>query len=179
MVLDSLLLDVRFALRGLRRDIGFAVAAVAAIALGIGANTAIFSVVNTILFRPLPFQQSDRTVRIENTGGADLSSRTSRVANDLDWKRMNKSFEDIAAYCAFFDFGTYNLTGTGEPERLIGVVGKSVFLNGRSFAVTGVLPAAFDFATVFTPGARIDMLTPETDRFGNTLAVMGRLRPGV
>lgn len=233
-MIDNLLLDARFAFRGLRRDIGFAAAAVAVIALGIGANTAIFSVVNTILFRPVPFQQSDRTVWIANTGTGGLSGRTSRVNNFLDWKKMNKSFEDMAAYFAFFDFGTYNLTGSGDPERLIGVgvsqnflpflgvqpvigrnfteaeaqfngppsiilthglwqrrfgadpavLNKAITLNGRSFTVAGVLPATFDFATVFTPGARIDMLTPfplapETDRWGNTLAVMARLRPGV
>jgi len=233
-VIDNLLLDVRFAFRALRRDIGFAGAAVAVIALGIGANTAIFSVVNTILFRPIPFQESGRTVWIANTGTGGLSGQTSRVANYLDWKRMNKSFEDMAAYFAFFDFGTYNLTGSGDPERLIGVgvsqnflpflgvqpligrnfteaeaqfngpsaivltyglwqrkfggdpavLAKPVRLNGKPFAIIGVLPESFDFATVFTPGARIDMLTafplaPETDRWGNTLAVMARLKPGV
>lgn len=234
MPLENLVQDTRFALRTLRRDVGFALAAVAIISLGIGANTAIFSVVNTVLFEPVPFAASERIAWIANAPTGGLSSRTSRVSNYLDWKRMNKSFEDMAAYFAFFDYGTYNMTGEGEPERLVGVgvsqnflpflgvqpqmgrnfteeeakwngpnavilgyglwqrrfggdpniVGKSITLNDRPTVVAGVLPASFDFATVFTPGTRVDMLTafpltPETDRWGNTLAVMGRLKPGV
>ena len=205
------------------------------IALGIGANTAIFSVVSALLFRPLAFPGAERLVWVANTGGdGGLSSATSRVANYLDWRNMNHSFEDMAAYFAFFDYGTYNLIGGGEPERLIGVgvsqnflgflgvqprlgrgfsdkealwngppaailtdglwrrrfggdpaiIGRSITLNDKATTVVGVLPADFDFGTVFTPGSRIDMLVPfplttETDRWGNTLAVMGRLKPGV
>ncbi len=130
MTLDPTVQDVRYALRSLRREPGFFVAAVLIIGLGIGANTAIFSVLNTLLFRPLRFQGSERLVWIANTGrDGGLSSQTSRVANYLDWRRLNRSFEDMAAYFAFFDYGTYNLIGSGEPERLVGVGVSQNFLS--------------------------------------------------
>lgn len=227
--------DIRYTFRTLRRDAGFFAAAVAIIGLGIAANTAIFSVVNTLLFRPMNFKASDRLVWVANDGkDGGMSSVTSRVNNYLEWKRLNRSFEDMAAYFAFFDYGTYNLVGAGEPERLVGVgvsqnflpflgvslqvgrnfndqeclfngaqatilsyglwerrfgkdpniVGRSITLNDKATTIVGVLPPSFDFAAVFSPGSRIDMivpfpLTPETNRWGNTLAVLGRLKPGV
>src|ERR1700681_637097 len=231
---DGIKQDIHYAIRMLRRDIGFFAAGVLIIALGVGANTAIFSTVNALLFRPLQFTSPDRLVWIANTGTSGLSGVTSRVANYLDWARMNRSLEGLTAYFAFFDYGTYNMIGMGEPERLVGVgvaqnfigflgvqpqlgrnftaeeckwngtpaailthgpwerrfgadpniVGRSITLNNKATTVVGVLPAAFDFSTVFTPGSRVDMLvpfpiTPETDRWGNTLAVIGRLKPGV
>ncbi len=235
MHLESLGQDLRYALRGFRRDAGFFIAAVAIIALGIGANTAIFSVVNGMLFRPLPFQGADRLVWIANTGArGDLSSVTSRVSTFLEWKKANRSFEELAAYFAFFDYGSYNMIGAGQPERLIGVgvsqnllsflgvkpvlgrnfraeecgdgppsavilahgfwerrfggdrsiVGRQLRLNDAMATVIGVLPPDFDFSAVFVPGSRVDMLVPfpltqATDRYGNTLAVIGRLRPGI
>jgi predicted permease len=232
---DHLAQDVRYSLRSFRRDSGFFAAAILLIGLGIGANTAIFSVVNAVLFRPPGFAHAERLVWIANDGKeGGLSSVTTKVGNYSDWKRENRSFEAMGAYFAFFDYGTYNLIGRGEPERLIGVgvsqdflellgiqpvlgrgftdeeakwngppavllthglwrrrfgadpgiVGQTITLNDKASTVAGVLPAGFDFATVFSPGARVDMLvpfpiTPETDRWGNTLAVMGRLKPGV
>ncbi len=232
---DSVRQDIRYAGRTLRREAAFFAAAVTIIGLGIGANTAIFSVVNAVLFRPLRFQGSERLVWIANTGrDGGMSAVTTRVANYNDWRRVNRSFEEMAAYFAFFDYGTYNLIGSGEPERLVGVgvsqnflgflgvqpelgrnftgaecqwhgtpavilthslwerrfgadpriVGRSLTLNDQATTVVGVLPVTFDFSTVFTPGSRVDMLvpfpiTPETDRWGNTLAVLGRLKPGV
>jgi hypothetical protein len=233
--LEQLLQDIRYALRGMRRDAAFCAMAVLILGLGIGANTAIFSVVNTVLFRPLPLRDPARLVWIANTGTNGLSGATSRVANYRDWRAMNKSFVDITSYFAFSDYGSYTLTenGGGEPERLIGygvaenffsalgirpmlgrpfdaeeckwngrkavilshglwerrfgsdarVIGRTVSLNGAPTTIVGVLPETFDFANVFTPGAKVDMLTPfpitdETDRWGNTLAVIGRLKPG-
>ena len=104
---DNLAQDIRYALRTLRRDGGFFLAAVLIIGLGVGANTAIFSVVNALLFRPLQFQSSDRLVWIANDGHSGLSSTTSRVANYRDWARMNRTMESMTAYFAFFDYGTY------------------------------------------------------------------------
>ncbi len=115
----------------LRREPGFFAAAVLIIGLGIGATTAVFSVVNSVLFQPLRFRASDRLVWIANNGGGDggLSSVTTRVSNYLDWRRMSRSFEDMAAYFAFFDYGTYNMVGAGEPERLVGVGVSQNFLT--------------------------------------------------
>ena len=232
--MQPILHDLRYALRTMRRDAGFCAIAVLILGLGIGANTAIFSVVNTVLFRPLPFRDPGRLVWIANTlPGGGLSGVTSRVSNYRDFRAMNRSFEDLTAYFAFSDYGAYTLTETGEPERLIGygvaqnffqvlgirpmlgrafddeeckwngrkavilsnglwqrrfgsdphIVGRYITLSGDPTLVAGVLPASFDFASVFTPGARVDMLTPfpianETDRWGNTLAIIGRLKPG-
>jgi putative ABC transport system permease protein len=226
--------DLRYALRTMRRDAAFCAVAVIILGLGIGANTAIFSVVNTVLFRPLPFRDPERLVWIANAlPGAGLSGVTSRVSNYRDFRALNHSFADLTAYFAFSDYSSYTLTELGEPERLIGygvaqnffdvlgvrpaigrgfdaeeskwngrkavilthalwerrfgsdprIVGRSITLSGQPTLVTGVLPETFDFAAVFTPGAKVDMLTPfpltdETDRWGNTLAIIGRLKPG-
>jgi putative ABC transport system permease protein len=233
--MQTLLQDLRYGARTLLKNPGFTLIAALTLALGIGANTAIFSVVNALLFRPLPFRAPQRLVWIANTGTTGgLSSVTIRVANFNDWRAQNKSFEDLAAYFAFFDYGSYNLIGVGEPERLIGVgvsqnffallgvppllgrgfneeesrwngspavilshaywvrrfaadpavIGRSLTLNDKSTTVVGVMPPTFDFASAFSPGSRVDILTPfpltqETDRWGNTLAVIGRLKPGV
>jgi putative ABC transport system permease protein len=233
--MQTLLQDLRYGARTLLKQPGFTLIAVLTLALGIGANTAIFSVVNALLFRPLPFREPGRLVWIANTGTTGgLSSVTTRVVNFNDWRARNQSFEDLAAYFAFFDYGSYNLIGVGEPERVIGVgvsqnffallgvaplvgrnfneeesrwnasptvilshaywvrrfaadpgiVGRALTLNDKPTTVVGVLPPTFDFASVFSPGSRVDLFTPfpltqETDRWGNTLAVVGRLKPGV
>lgn len=235
MRVETLTQDVRYTFRTLRRDAGFFTAAVLIIALGIGANTAIFSVVNGLLFRPLTFQGADRLVWIANTGGGPgLSSITSRVSTFLEWQKQTQTFEELTAYFAFFDYGSYTMHGAGEPERLVGIgvaqnllgflgvkptlgrnftaeeskdnvplavilthglwqrrfasdrniVGRHITLNNGPASIVGVLPADFDFSAVFVPGSRIDMLVPfpltqATDRYGNTLAAMGRLKPGV
>ncbi|SPF45052.1 conserved membrane hypothetical protein [Candidatus Sulfopaludibacter sp. SbA4] len=119
--------DTRYALRTLWRNPGFAAVAVLTLALGIGANTAIFSVVRSIVFRPLPFREPDRIVWI---GDGDPSSRAGKVLvrQDVvsskifqDWRRESRSFESMAAYHAFFSYLSYNLTGRGAPERLSGI----------------------------------------------------------
>ncbi len=168
-----------------------------------------------------------------NGGNGGLSGVTTQVAHYADWRKLNHSFTDVAAYFAFFDYGSYTLTGEGEPERLHGVgvsqnfldvlgvqprlgrefvdeeckwngrkaalltdgfwrrrfggdpavVGRTLSLNNQPCVVAGVLPASFDFSSVFTPGVEVDFLEPfpicdETDSWGNTLAVVGRLKPG-
>ena len=232
---DHFFQDLRYAVRALRREPGFFAVAVLIIGLGIGASTAVFSVVDAVLLRPLPFEAPTRLVRIANTGDSGLSSVTSRSSNLRDWKQLNSTFEGLGGYFAFFDYNRSTLSGLGgEPERLVGVgvtedflpmlgvepllgrgftpeecvwagrpamllthgfwesrfasdpgvVGRSLTLDDRSVTVVGVLPPSFDFASFFSPGARIDYLEPfpvssETDRWGNTLAVIGRLKPGV
>jgi len=113
--MQSLLQDLRFALRMLRKNPGFTVVALLTLALGIGANTAIFSVVYSVLLRPLPFSEPDRIVRIFETRLDRGWTRASFThANFWDVKEMNRTFDDIGA----FQFGSMNLTGLGHPERL-------------------------------------------------------------
>ncbi|HZO55379.1 MAG TPA: ABC transporter permease [Bryobacteraceae bacterium] len=119
--LESILQDVRVALRGFRRDLGFTIVAIVILALGIGANAAVFSIVNTILFRELPFRQPARLVWIVPRNATSLSSATYNVGAFEQYRRQNRSFEDITGYVAFFAFGSFKWTGQGEPERLAGV----------------------------------------------------------
>jgi hypothetical protein len=105
---DNFRQDLRHGLRAMRRDAAFCAVAVLILGLGIGANTAIFSVANTLLFRPLPFRDPQRLVWIANTGSTGLSGATTRVSNYRDWRTMNRSFEDLTAYFAFSDYGSYN-----------------------------------------------------------------------
>jgi putative ABC transport system permease protein len=122
--MDSLLKDIRYGLRGLLKRPGFTAIALVALALGIGANTAIFSLVNAVILRPLPFPEPDQLVwvygNIRNGG-----NRASVSPLDfLDYRNQNKTFEQFAAS------GTtplsVNLTGNGDPERLMasGVTGN-------------------------------------------------------
>jgi predicted permease len=233
--LGTLSRDFKYAFRTLRRDLGFATFAILIVGLGIGACCTIFSVVNTLLIRPLPFREPAGLVWIANSPGAlGLSGQTMQVGHFADLREQNKTFSDMAAYFAFYGVGDSNLTGLGgEPERLTGVpvsqnffpllgveprlgrlfsadeckwngpkvvllshglwerrfasdpkiVGRPLTLDDEPVTVIGVLPASFDFAAVFAPGSRIDLffpfpLTAETNRWGNTLAVVGRLKPG-
>ena len=233
-MLNDLVQDVRYALRSVRQNAGFFTTAVLIIGLGVGGSTAIFSVVNPMLLRSLPFEQPDRLVWIALSEGAGLSSQTSRTSNLTDYRRLNRSFEQMSGYSAFFDYDGYNLSGDGEPERLVGVpvardfleilgvqpqigrnfveeeviyaateaviltqgfwqrryagdpaiVGQTITINDAPSTVIGVLPRSFDFATFFSPGSRIDFLTPfpineQTDRHGNELVIIGRMKPGV
>ncbi len=122
MAFESLLHDLRLALRGLVREPGYSLVAILILAIGIGANTAVFSVVNPLVLKPLPFRDADRLVWIANTGrGEGLSGKTYRVAAYEELARNNRSFESLTAYFAFFGYFSYTLTGSGEPERLVGV----------------------------------------------------------
>jgi predicted permease len=231
-LVDTLVQDLRYTFRILKRDTGFALFAILIVALGIGASTIVFSVLNTLLLRPLPFKDADRLVWIANK--KCVPEQTTQVAYILDARRANNSFTELAAYFAYYNIGDRKLTGDGDPERLTAVpvtqnffhvlgvepqagrffnedesgidspatvvltdslwrrrfasnpdiIGKTLQLNGKAVRVVGVTPASFDFTSVFAPGSRIDLfspfpLTPETDSWGNTSAVIGRLKPGV
>jgi predicted permease len=127
--------DLRFAFRQLLKNPGFTAVAVLTLALGIGACTAMFSVVHAVLLRQLPFQEPEHLVWIENVGIGGLSARTTRVDNFLEWREQNGSFEELGAYFAFFDYTRYNLIDHGEPRRLRGVGISQNFLD-----VLGVRP---------------------------------------
>ncbi len=106
----------------MRRNLGFYLIAILIIGLGIGANTSVFSVVNTLLYRPLPFRDPARLVLISNIGTqGGLSSATLRTSNLRDWREMNQSFEEMTGYFAFFDYISYILSGEGDPKHVVGV----------------------------------------------------------
>jgi putative ABC transport system permease protein len=130
---ENLLQDVRYAIRMLRRSPGFTATAIAALALGIGANTAIFTVVNTVLLQPLAYPQPDRLVQLE-LSSAEGNSNVTSIPKYTIWREQTQVFQDVAAY----DGGGpgVNLTGGDRPEQLKGVhVSASFFpLFGASMA---------------------------------------------
>jgi predicted permease len=135
--LEILLQDLRFTLRTLHRDPVFAVIAVVILGLGIGANTAVFSVVNTLLVRPLPFPESHRLVRIlsKKTAGGESSMTYSADAME-SFQRSNRSFESVTGYFAFSAPENIKLKGDSQP---IAITGLSVACN--FFSTLGVQPA--------------------------------------
>lgn len=234
MFIATLVHDLRYAVRTLKRETAFAIFAITIAGLGIGASATVFSVLNALLLRPLPFDDPERLVWITNHDTAGLSGQTTQVGYMLDLRERTQSLSELAGYFAFYGVGDNVLTGRGEPERLNGVpvsdsffhilgvqpqlgrtftaqehqwngpkavllshalwtrrfaadpavVGTSVTINDEPHTIVGVLPASFDFASVFAPGSRFEVyfpfaLSPETNRWGNTMAMIGRLKPGV
>jgi predicted permease len=234
MSIASLRQDLRYTFRTLRRDAGFAAFATVIAGLGIGASATVFSVLNALLLRPLPFADPERLVWVANHDTSGLSGQTTQVGYMLDLRERTQTLSALAGYFAFYGVGDNVMTGRGEPERVNGVkvsdnffqilgvrpqlgrtftaeecqwhgpkavllshtlwsrrfasdpsiVGTSVTLNDEPYTIVGVLPGSFDFASVFAPGSRFDLyfpfpLSPETNRYGNTMAMIGRLKPGV
>ncbi len=228
--LETLMQDLRYAFRTLRRDVGSTVFAILIAGIGIGASSTIFSVVNALLLRPLPFRDPGRLVWISNA-----KSYSTQAEHYSDLRDENHSFSDLAGWAGFYRSGDKELIGTGEPVRLTSVpvtenffallgvepvmgrsftrdecqgrysappamllsnsfwrrrlasdpnvVGRKLMLDNEPAIVVGVLPASFDFASVFAPGTPIDIfipwpLTDKTKPAGNTMAVVGRLKPG-
>jgi MacB-like periplasmic core domain len=231
--LDSVRQDLTYALRGFRREPGFTAVAVLMLAIGIGANTAVFSVVNPLLLRPLPFRDASRLVWMADTRPGGLSGVTYSSTVYEEIVRNVRSFEETTPYFAFFGYLSYALTGSGQSERLSAVmigprffellgvqpsagrvftreelarngpkavllshalwqrrfgadpaiVGRTITINDAAHVVVGIMPASFDFASVFAPGQRAEMYLPavldDMRGWGNTLSVIARLRPGV
>src|SRR6476620_10570036 len=125
--------DVRYGLRMLWKHRGVSAIVILALALGIGANTAIFSVVNSVLLRPLPYDEADRLVFL-NEKSPVLDEMSISYPNFEDWRAQNQSFERIGVY----NRSSYNLTGTGEPERITtGQVSADLFTVLRINPVMG------------------------------------------
>ena len=227
--------DLRLAARGMRRDVGFTAFVVLIAGLGIGASATVFSVVNALLLRPLPFRDAAQLVWISNDG-QNHEEWTTQVGHFVDLRHAATSFTDLAGWSNFYHPGDSELTGLGEPERLTsvpvttslfallgvqpafgrfftpdetarplgappavilghgywvrrfgadpGIVGRTLMLNNAPALVVGILPASFDFSSVFTPSVSADVfvpwpLTDQTNRRGNTMRIVGRLRSGV
>ena len=135
MLVPHLLQDLRYTLRSLRRNSGFAVFAILIAGLGVGASSTVFSVVNTLLLRPLPFEKPSELVWIANRDLPDLSGQTTQVGYLLDLRERTQTMSAVAAYFAFYGVGDNLLSGRGEPERLSGVPVSENF-----FDVLGVKP---------------------------------------
>jgi predicted permease len=235
MKLDILLQDVRYTLRTLRRDPGFAIVAMVILALAIGANVAVFSVVNALLLRPLPFPSAQELVWLApppQTCGLSCSTFSTDAYDEF--RAASRSYQDITGYFAFSTPGNLRLSRGGAPIPATGIdvianffavlgvrpamgrsftpddarngapavivitdawwrtqfnadpgiVGKAFDINGRQTTVIGVLPPTFDFGAVFSPGAKVDAITPlnlygPPRDWGNIITFIGRLKPGV
>jgi len=130
--METLIKDIRYGIRGLLKRPGFTAIALITLALGIGANTAIFSAVNAVLLRPLPFRDPDQLVIVwEDATFAGFPRNTPAPANYVDWKTQNQSFADMAASHE----SSFNLTGDGEPERV-----AAYSVNANFFPLLGVQP---------------------------------------
>ncbi len=229
--LESLGTDLKYGLRGMGRNPGSTIFAILIVGLGIGGASTVFSVVNALLLRPLPFRDPAQLVWISND-----ETYSTQPEHYADLRDQNHSFSDLAGWSQAYSAGDKELTGNGEPERitsvpvtgnffsLLGVepaigrsftrqecqgkysappamllshsfwrrrfgsnpnvVGQKLTLNNQPVTVIGVLPASFDFASVFAPGTPIDVfipwpLTDTTKPSGNSMAIVGRLKPGV
>src|SRR5262245_9455652 len=168
--MDTLWKDIRQALRVLRKSPGFTLVAVLTLTLGVGANTAIFSIVNAVLIRPLPFPDADRVM------GVWAHTDTARqlgvsYPEFADWREGNRTFEGLAVWRG----QSVNLTGAGEPERLIGsfvsanfhrLLGVSVAV-GRGFEPAETEPGTAKPVAVISHGLW-------TRRFGGDATIVGR-----
>src|SRR6185437_913829 len=135
--------DIRYTLRTLRNNPGFAAVAILVLALGVGLNAAVFSVVNTMLLRPLPFAQSQQLVWFTAGKSFDakaraadgLSGETYTVDVYREFQRHNQSFKSVTAFQTFYNSLQYKLTGIGEPREL-----DAVEVAGNFFQTLGVSP---------------------------------------
>ena len=233
--LDILLQDLKYTFRTLGRDRGFTMVAILILALGIGANIAVFSVVNTLLLRPLPFPNAQQLVWIAPPPTkCGLSCATYSTDAYDEFRAYSRSYQDVTGYFAFSSPGNLSLNLGGAPIpatsidvianffEVLGVqpamgrvftaddarngaapvvlltnawwrrqfaadpaiVGKTFDMNGQQTTVIGVLPSSFDFGAVFSPGAKVDAITPlnlygPPRDWGNIVTFIGRLKPGV
>ena len=169
-LMEGLLQDIRFAVRMVARRPALSLIIVLTLALGIGANTAIFSLVNTVLLASVPYQEPDRLVMVREHQPARNVAFPMRPGNFFDWKARAASFEDVA----WSRDGMFSLTGTGEPESIIGyrfsanmltVLGVEPLL-GRNFSPDDEKPGA--------PGVVLLSEKLWTRKFGADRGILGR-----
>jgi putative ABC transport system permease protein len=228
MRMESFIQDLRFGVRMLMKSPGFTLIAVLTLALGIGANTALFSVINGVLLRPLAYHDPDRLVWLGHKAAKPNQASAISPPTFVDYRNQCQSFENLTALM----YGTgFNLTGDGEPERLQGrrvsanffdtlgvapalgrgflaeedapernrvvvlshglwqrrfgadqdIVGKALRLDGQSFTVVGIMPAAFRWQTdeLWTPLALGPEIFTPRGRGSEFLQAIARLKPQV
>jgi predicted permease len=236
MHIDILLQDLKYTVRKLLRDPGFTAVAVLILMFGIGANIAVFSVVNTLMLRPLPFPNAHELVWIAPPPAkCGLSCATYSTDAYDEFRVGSRVYQDVTGYFAFSPPGNLRVSmGNGAPVPATGIdviqnffqvlgvhpamgrlftaddsrpgaapvilltdaywrrqfaadpniAGKAYDVNGKQTTIIGVLPKTFDFGAVFSPGAKIDALTPlslygDPRNWGNIVTFIGRLKPGV
>ena len=163
--------DLRYGARSLRRNKGFALVIIVTMALGIGANTAIFSVVNGVLLRPLPYKDGDRLVVLHQGQGDPVANDIGFSAKDIADYRRARSLSDVVEFHQM----TFNLLGRAEPERLVtGVVSANYFdvlgvtpLAGRTFVAADDEPGA--------PAVLVLSYKYWERSFGGDLSVVGKV----
>jgi len=169
MAVDSLLQDLRYGARMLLKQPGFTLIAVITIALGVGANTAIFSVVNAVLLRPLPYPESERLVSVSERS-PKYPTMSISYPNFIDWRAQQTVFEHVGV----FNWGSYNLTSRGEPLQL-----TAVNISADAFAALRVQAAVGRFFNneEDKPGAPpLVVLSHELwrDRFGSDPGIINQ-----
>ena len=151
--MENVLQDIRYSVRTLSKNPGFAAVAVLTLALGIGANTAIFSVVENVLLRPLPYPHPENLVEVWNTYLPQVPRAPLSPGDYADWRQQNASFSEMGGYAQVSQ--GFNLTGESEPQRVLGS-----YMSAGLLPMLGVRPAAGRY------------FTPEEDRAGNAPVVM-------
>src|SRR5580692_10395809 len=168
--MENLFADLRHALRVFRKSPGFTAIAVAALALGIGANTAIFSVINVVLLKPLPYPEPDRIMRVTRGYPDFQGNNSSSVPKFNAWKK-NDVFESMAAY----DFAGpgMNVGGNDHPEQVKGIHVSSEFF--RVFGVSPVLGRTFTAEEDMPRGPKVAVVGYQffSHRLGGDLRVVG------
>ncbi|MEX2263379.1 MAG: ABC transporter permease [Bryobacteraceae bacterium] len=170
-VIDNLIRDVRYTVRTLARSPGFTFAALLALALGIGANTAVFSVVNSILLRPLPYADSDRLVMLfDSFQQQGMDRGWACVADFLDWKERSRSFQTLDAVAS----SRFTLSGDGDAEQIVGMGVTSTFFE--TLLARPLLGRTFT-AGEDQPGHALTVVLSERlwhRRYGSTPNVLGK-----
>jgi len=167
--MESLFQDFRYSVRMLWRNPAFTMAVIGALALGIGVNTAIFSVINTVLLKPLPYPDPDRLMVFVNTSPQGSGPAASPTKFNV-WRQQTRAFQDVAAY----RFNVVNLTGTNDPEQIAaGQVSADFF---RLFGAPVIVGRTFTVDEDRPNGGRVVVLSEGywKRRFAGDRTIVGR-----